>query len=124
MSATPDRADEVEMIAPHITVRGLGEARPLTGEKDRPLLVLSKEVQTFTSSCGDNRVFRPPGPVKEKVSSTDTEMRINEQITIILRRHSAAVVEVYRHGVLVWKAGEPHSGVPRLSGDSAPSENR
>jgi hypothetical protein len=39
----------------------------------------------------------------------DTEMRINEQISIIIRRHSAAVVEVYRHGVLVWKAGTPHS---------------
>ena len=31
-------------------------------------------------------------------------MRINEQITIIILRHSAAVVDVYRHGVLVWKA--------------------
>ena len=48
-------------------------------------------------------------------------MRINEQITIIIRRHSAAVVDVYRHGVLVWKASEPHSGVSKIFGDSAPN---
>jgi hypothetical protein len=40
----------------------------------------------------------------------DAEMRINEQISIIIRRHSAAVVEVYRHGVLVWRSGAGHSG--------------
>jgi hypothetical protein len=51
-------------------------------------------------------------------------MRINEQITIVIRRHSAAVVDVYRRGVLVWKAGEPHSSASRRSGDSAPSKNR
>jgi hypothetical protein len=39
----------------------------------------------------------------------DMKMRINEQISIIIRRHSAAVVEVYRHGVLIWKTGTPHS---------------
>ncbi|HEY3476875.1 MAG TPA: hypothetical protein VGK56_19815 [Anaerolineales bacterium] len=38
-------------------------------------------------------------------------MRINEQISIIIRRHSAAVVEVYRHGVLVWKAGTEYSAL-------------
>ena len=48
----------------------------------------------------------PGRPEKVKVLSTDLEMRINGQITVIVRRHSAAVVEVYRHGVLVWKAGE------------------
>ena len=38
----------------------------------------------------------------------DAEMRINEQVSIIIRRHSAAVVEVYRHGVLVWKSVARH----------------
>jgi hypothetical protein len=45
--------------------------------------------------------------VKGKSVKPDMKMRINEQITVIVRRHSAAVVEVYRHGVLVWKTGEP-----------------
>jgi hypothetical protein len=45
----------------------------------------------------------------------DVEMRINKQISIIIRRHSAAVVEVYRHGVLVWKSGARHSCAARLS---------
>lgn len=45
----------------------------------------------------------------------DAEMRINDQISIIIRRHSAAVVEVYRHGVLVWKSGAWHSGATKLS---------
>ena len=43
------------------------------------------------------------------MSTKDTEMRINEHISIIIRRHSAAVVEIYRHGVLVWKAHASHS---------------
>ena len=38
--------------------------------------------------------------------SQDTEVRINESITVIVRRFSASGVEVYRDGVLVWKAGE------------------
>lgn len=33
------------------TVRGQGEARPLTGEKEVPLLALSKQVQTFIRAC-------------------------------------------------------------------------
>jgi hypothetical protein len=49
-------------------------------------------------------------------------MRINEHITIIVRRYSASVIEVYRHGVLVWKAGEP---LPALIGTRMrPAENR
>jgi len=45
----------------------------------------------------------------------DKEMRINAQISIIIRRHSAAVVDVYRHGVLVWKSGARPSCAERLS---------
>ena len=60
-------------------------------------------------SIGSKHVILSPGKEKIKVSCTDTKMRINEQISIIIRRHSAAVVEVYRHGVLIWKTGAPHS---------------
>lgn len=44
-------------------------------------------------------------------------MRIHEHITVIIRRYSASVVEVYRHGVLVWKVGEP-------SGESINQEDK
>lgn len=39
----------------------------------------------------------------------DKEIRINAEVSIIIRRHSAAMVEVYRQGVLVWKAVVPQS---------------
>lgn len=35
--------------------------------------------------------------------NNDTEVRINQEVTLIVRRRPAAVIEVYRHGVLVWK---------------------
>ena len=37
------------------------------------------------------------------------EIRINDQVSIVIRRHSTAMVEVYRHGVLVWKTIVPLS---------------
>ena len=43
------------------TVRRLGEVRPLTGEKDMPLLVLSKEVQTFIRAC-EHLLSMPSSP--------------------------------------------------------------
>ena len=35
--------------------------------------------------------------------NSNIEMRINQQVTIILHRPSAPFIEVYRRGVLVWQ---------------------
>lgn len=47
-----------------------------------------------------------------------TEIRINEEVSIIIRKHSAGMVEVYRHGVLVWKTLVTHPTQHGVQDDS------
>jgi hypothetical protein len=53
-----------------------------------------------------------------------TEIRINEKVSIIIRRHSAAVVEVYRQGMLVWKKTTVPPSMPHATHHGSPTLRR